>query len=342
MPDHEPRSEDEAARGGFSWRPRQIFDLLKRTGKEWAEDKTPKQAAALAYYTLFALGPLLVLAVSIAGLVFGADAVREAVVGQISRVTGESGGQAIGDAMVGAMDEGSGVVGTILGIAVLLIAATGVFSQLKDTLNRIWEVEHAPVEGWKAKVVDFVRTKMASFAAVLGTGFLLAVSLLLTTAIAAAGTFMSGWMPGGQVVWQVVNVLLQLLILTGVFALLFRFVPDARVAWRDVGIGASVTAVLFLAGQLAIGYYLGTGAVGDRFGAGSAIIVVLVWVYYSALILFFGAEFTQVYANLYGSRVRASDEGVSYKEAVQQEQSHPPQEGVEEGRKPTRGGRGAT
>ena len=339
---HQPRASDDAKRVPFRWRPREIALLLKGALKEFFEDKSPKQAAALAYYTLFALGPLLLLAISIAALAVGQDAAKGAVSRQLAGFLGTSGGEAIDTLLAGADRQKAGIVGTIVGGVLLLFAAGGVFGQLKEALNRVWEVEAKKPDGFGRKVVQAVRKNFLSFVGVIGTGFLLLVSLVASAFLAAAGRYFESILPGSALLWQVLNFVVSFAFVALVFALMFRFLPDARIAWKDVLVGAVVTAILFVAGQFAIGYYLGAGPVADRFGAAGAIVVVLVWVYYSSMIVFLGAELTQVYANVYGSRVRPSREGESYVEAVQERESDPEKEGIEERRAPVgeRGGRG--
>lgn len=312
---------------------REVGPFLKATVREFVEDKVPKQSAALAYYALFALGPLLVLAIGIASLAFGADAAREAVVGQFSRLTGEAGGKAIEDLLGGADRERVGLVGTAVGLVLLLFSAGAVFAQLKEALDRVWEVEARAPEGLGAKVGRAVRKNVVSFVGVLGTGFLLLVSLVLSAALAAAGERLSVAFPAGVAFWAVVNFAVALAVVTFLFACIFRFLPDARVAWRDVWVGAVVTSVLFNVGQAAIGLYLGAGPLGTAYGAASAILVLLVWVYYSSMILFFGAELTQVWANRYGSRVRPAGDAQPLTEAVLEKQDHPSAEGARRGEK---------
>lgn len=340
---HAPRPQDDADRRRFRWRPREVGGLLKATFQEFGEDKTPKQAAALAYYTLFALGPLLVLAIGIAALVFGAETARGAVMGQLESFLGSAGASGVADLLTGADRERVGIVGTVVGVTLLLFSAGAVFAQLKEALNRIWEVDaKKPEGGWRAKAMHAARKNVFSFVGVMGTGFLLLVGLVISALLAAMGDYFAAAFPAAELLWQVVNVLVSLVVVTGVFAAVFKLVPDARVAWRDVTVGALVTAVLFLAGQFVLGYYLGAGPLSTRYGAGGAILVVLVWVYYSSIIVFFGAQFTQVYANRYGSHVRESDDAVSLKRSVMEHQSEPEREGVgNEGKKEGRRGRGA-
>lgn len=276
-----------------------IIDVLKDTFKDFSEDKVPRLAAALAYYTIFSIGPLLLIAISIASILFDSEEVKNQMLGTIGNLVGESGKTAIGDALENANKEGGNVIVASIGIATLLMGASGVFGQLKDALNTIWEVK--PKEG--QGILGIVRERFLSFTMVLGTGFLLLVSLVVSAGIAALGQFLKSVLPGGDIVWQVVNVLITLGILSLMFVVLFKFLPDVQVSWKDVWVGAFITAVLFTVGQVALGLYLGSGSVGSAFGGAGSIVIILVWIYYSALIFFTGAELTQVYARRFGSRV---------------------------------------
>lgn len=325
---HTPRRADDADRRPFRWRPAEILGLAKAAGQEFIEDKAPKQAAALAYYTLFALGPLLLIAISLASLLFSAEAARQAITGQMSGLIGAAGGEAMDTLLEGADRDRAGILGTIIGVVVLLFTAAAVFAQLKETLNRVWEVEAKKPDGWKAKVVFAVRKNLLSFAGVIGTGFLLLVSLLLSTLLALAGRYLETLLPASAIVWQALNFAISFAVVTLVFAAMFKFLPDVRIAWRDVLVGALITAALFVVGQFALGYYLGSGIIAERFGAAGAIVMILVWVYYSGMILYFGAEITQAYANQYGSRVRASDDAVPLPDAIAEHEGRPEEEGL--------------
>ena len=277
-----------------------IFELVRDTFKDWSEDKASRLGAALAYYTIFSIGPLLVIAIGIASLVFGEEAARGQIVGTAGGMVGPEGGKLIEESIKNANQGGGSIYATGLGIALLLFGAAGVFGQLKDALNTIWEVKPKPNLGF----MHTIKERFFSFTMVLGTGFLLLVSLVLNAALAAFGVWLRSFMPGGDVVWQVINAVVALGVVTLMFALLFKFLPDVKIGWKDVWIGALVTAILFLVGQLLLGLYLGSGAVGSAWGAAGALVIILVWVYYSAQIFFLGAEFTQVYTNRFGSRVR--------------------------------------
>jgi membrane protein len=288
--------------------PKQIWRLLKETVKEWGEDKSSRLAAALAYYTVFSLAPLLILVIAIAGLLFDQAAVREQIVQQIQSLVGEDGASIISTALDNANRPGqnSGIIATIISIAVLLFGASGVFAQLQDAMNTVWDVEAAPNNA----ATGFIRKRILSFAMVLSIGFLLIVSLVISAALSAAAAFLSGALPGFDLLWQLLNIVLSLVVLTVLFAMLFKFVPDVRIAWKDVWFGGFITALLFTIGKYLLGLYLGRSSVGSAYGAAGSLVVLLAWIYYSAQILFFGAEFTQVYARRYGSRIEPDDHAI--------------------------------
>ncbi|PSB23008.1 YihY/virulence factor BrkB family protein [filamentous cyanobacterium CCP2] len=277
-----------------------FFPLLKATFSEWSEDKVPRLAAALAYFTVFSLAPLLVISISIAALFFGEEAARGQIVGQIQGLVGQEGAEAIETMIANADQRDGGVVASLIGIVTLLIGASGVFGQLQDALNTIWEVAPKPGRG----IFNFIRTRFLSFGMVLIIGFLLLVSLVVSAALASIGTFMSGMLPDLAPLWELVNFAVSFAAITFLFALIYRVLPDVKIAWGDVWIGAAVTALLFTIGRTLIGIYLGSVAVGSAYGAAGSLVIILVWVFYSAQILLFGAEFTQVYARKYGSHIR--------------------------------------
>ncbi|HUR61219.1 MAG TPA: YihY/virulence factor BrkB family protein [Candidatus Thermoplasmatota archaeon] len=320
---------EHAKQARFRWRPRQVLGLVTKTTQEWAEDKAPKQAAALAYYALFALGPILLIATAVAGLAFGQAAARDAVAQQIGKLVGEGAAEAVQALMAGGLRGGAGVVGLVLGGIALLFGAAGVFGQLREALNRVWEVEEKAVQGWKNKLVTAVRKNFLGFAGVLGVGFLLLMSLLLGAAVQAVATYAQGVLPGGPILWGIVNILLSVGLVAGLFALMYKYLPNARVAWHDVWVGAICTSVLLAIGEFAIGFYLGHGSVATRYGGAGALLIVLLWVYYSSLILFFGAELTQVYANTYGTHIRPSRDGETLQQGIAKRESPPDVEGTE-------------
>jgi membrane protein len=285
---------------------KKLWLLLKDTGNSWLENKVPQLAAALAYYTIFSLAPLLIIVIAVAGLVFGADAARNGLVGQIQSLVGQKGAQAIQTIIAGASRPETGVIATVIGVIVLIIGATGVFTQLQDSLNTIWGVKPRPGQS----ILYLLRSRLLSFGLILGIGFLLLVSLTISAALAAFGDFLRGIILGFTPLLHIVNFLISFGVISVLFAMLFKFLPDAEVAWGDVWMGAVLTAFFFTIGKLLIGLYLGKSSLVSSFGAVSSIIIVLVWIYYSAQILYFGAEFTKVYANRYGSHIKPAAHAV--------------------------------
>lgn len=280
-------------------KPHRLWQLIKEAAADWSHDHAPRLGAALAYYTVFSLVPFLVVVIALIGLVFGQEAAQSEILGQIAELVGEQSAAAIKDMIQRADKPSTGLFATGLAIATLLLGASGVFGQLQDALNTVWGVE--PKEG--RGVWGFIKDRFLSFVAVLGTGFLLLVSLILSSALAAAGKWFSGWLPLPEAVLHVVNFALSFIVITGLFALIFKVLPDAQVAWRDVWVGAALTAALFTIGKFALGLYLGKSNVASGYGAAGSLVLVLLWVYYSAQIVLYGAEFTQVYANRLGDRI---------------------------------------
>lgn len=276
-----------------------IWTLLKDTYHQWSEDKASRLAAALSYYTIFSLAPLLVIAIAITGLVYGQQAAQNQIVGQIQGLVGHNGAQAIQTMIEGARKPSTSIIATIIGIILLLFGAAGLFGQLQDALNTIWEVTPKPNQG----VWAMIKERFLSFTMVLGIGFLLLVSLVISATLSALGVFITGLLPGMDILLQVVNFVVSFAVVTFLFAMIFKYLPDAEIAWRDVWLGAIVTAFLFTVGKFLIGLYLGRSSVTSSYGAAGSLVVILLWVYYSGQILFFGAEFTQVYANKFGSHI---------------------------------------
>jgi membrane protein len=303
--------------------PKAIFELVRDTFKDWSEDKAARLGAALAYYTIFSIGPLLLIAVAIASFVF-ADAQGQ-IVSKIQGVVGKDSADVIAQTMANANKGGANIFATVIGIVTLLLGASGVFGQLKDALNTIWEVQPKPGQGLLATL----RERFLSFTMVLGTGFLLLVSLVVSAGVAALSDFLRSILPGGDIIGFIISIITSLLVVTLMFMLLFKFLPDVKIAWGDVWIGGLVTAILFLVGQFALGLYIGSGAVGTSFGAVSSLVIILVWIYYSTQILFLGAEFTQVYTNKYGSRVRPKENAELVTEDARAQQGMPAKDGKE-------------
>ncbi len=276
-----------------------IKNLIQETYAEWNKDHASRLAAAMSYYTIFSIAPLLVIAIAVAGLVFGREAAMHQVVGQIRDLVGEDGAQVIQSILQNASKTTSGIVATVVGVVTLLIGASGAFGQLQDSLNTIWEVK--PRKGRGVKGV--LRDRLLSFSMVLMIGFLLLVSLILSAFLAGVGKYLSDLLPMSSTVLQAMNFGLSLAVTSFLFALIFKVLPDAIIRWRDVWVGAMVTALLFSLGRFLIGLYLGRSSIGSAYGAAGSLVVLLLWVYYSAQILFLGAEFTQVYARKFGLEI---------------------------------------
>jgi len=289
------------------WSPALWWGLVKDSLSSWIDDYAPSMGAALSYYTVFSLAPLLLIVVSVAGLVFGDEAVRGEVFGQISGLMGPEAAKAVQEMLAGMSRPGTGVVGATVGIVVLLIGATTVFAELQDALDRIWR---APVRNKPGGLWGLVRARLLSFGMILAVAFLLVVSLLASAAISALGKWWGGWFEGWEAVAQAINLVVGFALTTAVFALIYKLMPRVKVGWGDVWVGAAVTALLFSIGRLLIGLYIGKTGVANGFGAAGSVAVVLVWVYYSAQIFLVGAEFTWVYAQRLGSRRGSKAEGV--------------------------------
>lgn len=283
-----------------------VFSLLKETIEDWLDDRAPRLAAALAYYTLLSIAPLVVISIAIAGFFFGPEAARGQIAGEIGAVVGGDAARAVEAVVASARSPEGGVLGTVVGIVVLFFGASGVFVELQSALNTIWEVEPKPGRG----VLGEIRDRFLSFTMVLGVAFLLLVSLVLSAALSAAGRMFSGVLPGGEALWQAVNFVVSYLMIAGLFALIFKYVPDVEVRFRDVWLGALVTAFLFTIGKLLLGLYLGKASVGSSYGAAGSFIAFVVWVYYAAQIVFLGAEFTQVSARRRGAEIKPNENAV--------------------------------
>src|SRR5688572_2901112 len=277
----------------------QIFGTALRA---WWDDDAPRLGASLAYYTLFAIAPVLLVATAIAGMVFGAEAVRGEIVGQLDQLIGRDGAFAVQSLLEGASQRRAGIVATVVGSVAFVVAATGAFLELQAALNTIWRVKPNPGVHLKAFLIDRLR----SFGLVVAVGFLLMVSLAVTAALAALSGWLSGRLPNIPWVLNGATVLVSLIVTTALFALLYRVLPDVQLRWRDVTTGALVTAVLFTIGQQFIGLYLGQSTVTSSYGAAGSIMVLLLWVYYSCQILLFGAEFTRAYAERRGTTLQTA------------------------------------
>jgi membrane protein len=287
-------------------RARIAYQLLKDTVADWSDDEAPRLAAGLAYYTLLSLAPLVVLSISIVGFVFGEEAARGQIAGELSKVVGPEAGKGIEAIVAHANAPEAGTVSTILGVIVLFVGASGVFGELQHALDTIWDVKPRPGRGLKG----VLRDRFLSFTMVLGVAFLLLVSLIVSAVLSAVGAFFSDLLPGGAAMWQALNTLISLGVITLLFMLIFKVIPDVQVGFRDVWLGALVTGVLFSIGKLGLSLYLGRESVTSPYGAAGSLIVLIIWVYYAAQILFLGAEFTQVYARHRGKTIPPSKNAV--------------------------------
>jgi membrane protein len=266
------------------------WTLLKETAVNWSSHKDARLGAALAYYSVFSIGPLILIAIAVAGFAFGQDAVRNEVAGQMRSLLGDTGAQAVEAMLAGASRPQEGLWATLFGIAMLIFAAVGVVVQLKDALNTVWEVD-PPKNGG---IWQFIKTYLVSLAGVLSLGFLLLVSLLLTATLAASTKFIAPYLP--EALLQAAGFLISFGVVTLLFAMMFKWLPDISVSWRDVWVGAGLTAFLFEIGKFLIGFYIGKQGLESTFGAAASLVVLLIWVYYSSQILLMGAEFTHAYA----------------------------------------------
>jgi membrane protein len=285
---------------------RQIWTLAKAAFSSWLDDYAPSMGAALAYYTMFSIAPLLLIVISTAGLVFGEEAVRGEIFGQLRGLMGDQGAQAVQSLLESVSEPKKGMAGTIIGSVLLLIGATTVFAELQDAFDRIWR---APDKDKTGGVLQLIRSRLLSFGIILGIGFLMIVSLVFSAAIAALGKWWGPLFSNLEVIATVLNFVFSFALMTAVFAMLYKFMPRVKIHWKDVWAGATVTALLFTVGKILIGIYIGKSAISSGFGAAGSLVVVLVWVYYSAQIFLLGAEFTWVYAHAHGSRKDESPSG---------------------------------
>lgn len=288
-------------------KPQTVIQILKETFQEWNEDKVPLWAAALAYYTVFSLAPLLIIAIAIAGSVFGEEAARGEIVQQIQGLVGKEGAEAVQAMIQNAQRPGSGgTIATIFGVVALLFGASGVFGQLQDALNSIWEVKPKP----KQALMGFLQSRFLSFASVLVIGFLLLVSLVLSAVLAGVGAYFGNLVSDAVIFARFLNFAISFSVITLLIAAIYKFLPDVELRWKDLWVGAAVTSLLFNFGKYLIGLYLGNSGVTSTYGAAGSLVVILIWVFYSAQIILFGAEFTQVYSRHRGSGIRPSKHAV--------------------------------
>lgn len=272
------------------------ISLLKQTYAKWSEHQAPRLGASVAFYSLLSFAPLLVLIAAIVALVFDRTAAQNAMIDQARQMIGDRGADTVKSLLLNAQKPSSGVLASVIAFLTLLFGASGVFGELRDALNTIWDAQPKDESGWRG----MIKQKLFSFGMVLSVGFLLLVSLILSAGLAFAGKFMGHLLPIPAPVFEAINFVISFAVITVLFALLFRYVPARRIEWRDVWVGAIGTALLFTIGKFLLGLYLGKASVGSAYGAAGSLVAVIVWVYYSAQIFFFGAEFTRVYADAHG------------------------------------------
>ena len=278
---------------------KKIVNIIKVTFSAWIDDKAPSMGAALAYYTVFSIAPLLLIVISIAGLIFGAEAARGEIFAQLQDLMGKTEALAVHGMLESVSKPTESVTATIIGVGLLLIGATTVFGELQDDLDRIWR---APKRTDDSGIFGLIRTRVLSFGMILGIGFLLIVSLIFSAVLAALGKWWAPIFGGMALLGNLINVVLSFVLLTFAFAMIYKIMPRVNINWRDVWMGAVVTAFLFTIGKFLIGFYIGRSDLASGFGAAGSLVVVLVWIYYSAQIFLMGAEFTRIYSFTLGSR----------------------------------------
>jgi len=282
---------------------KRFFDLARKSVTAWSDDYAPSMGAAIAYYTVFSLAPLLLIVIAVAGAVFGRDAVQGEIVAQLQGLIGHDGALAIQGLIKSASKPADGLLAGAISLVVLIVGATTVFGELQSALDRIWQVP----QGTKSGLLSTLKARLLSFGLILGLAFLLMVSLVVSAAVAVVGRLAGDFVPGWEIALQLLNLCISLGITTVLFAMIYKLMPQARIAWKDVWVGAVVTAVLFNVGKLLISLYVGKTSVASSYAAAGSVIVLLVWVYYSAQIFLLGAEFTWVFANEHGSRAGVAD-----------------------------------
>ena len=284
-----------------------VVEIVGETFHEWSEDKASRLSAALAYYTVFSIPPLMVVAIGIASLFTDRATIEEQVVNQAASLMGRQGGEGIQTILQSAEQPGNGeLLPTLFGVALLLFGASGVFTQLQDAMNTIFGVKPDPKRG----IMGLIKDRFLSFTMVLTIGFILLVSLMLSTVLASFGSFVGGLVTEAEILLWILNFIISFGVFMLLFALIFKTIPDIRIAWRDVLVGAAITALLFKIGEYALGFYFERSDPTSAFGAAGSIILLLLWIYYSAQIIFLGAEFTEVYARRVGSGVQPKEDAV--------------------------------
>ena len=276
------------------------WQLVKLTFVEWWNDNTFELAAALAFYTIFSIAPVLLIAVGVASFFLAPETATNRIVSEMQNLVGPQGAQAVRQVIESSRGFGKGIWAVSVGIIMVIIGATVVFGQLQSALNHIWDVKSKPD---RSVIGSLLVDRLRSFSIAICVGFLLLVSLVISAVISALQDYMNNWLPGMPWLWQTANMVTSFVVIAILFAMIYKFLPDVMISWKDVWIGAAVTALLFTGGKYLIGIYLGHTATASAFGAAGSLVVLLFWVYYSSLIVFLGAEFTQVYARRYGSKI---------------------------------------
>jgi membrane protein len=275
-----------------------LWFILKETIREWNDDKVPRLGAALAFYSMLSIGPLLLIVIAMAGLAFGRDAVSGYIFDEIRGLIGDQGASAIQTMLANTSNPKASYIASLIGIVTLLVSATSFFAQLQDALNTIWNVDERENGHW----TWFIKKRLLSFAMIVGIGFLLLIALVISAALSAISAFFEDYIPITFLL-HTVNLVISFSVITVLFAMIFKVLPDVHIKWRDVWIGAAITAILFTFGKFLIGIYLGQSAFSSAYGAAGSLIVVLIWIYYSTQIFFLGAEFTQVYSRYMGAQI---------------------------------------
>lgn len=283
------------------------FSLIKNAGAAFVNDNAFKLSASLSYYTIFALGPLLLIIISLAGIFFGREAVQGKIYKQINGIVGNSAALQIQDIIKNIQHTHATTTGAIIGAVILVIAATGVFTEMQGSINYIWSVRAKPKKGW----LKFLGNRLLSFSLIVGMGFVLLVSLVVNAVLTVLSERLLKFFPHYTILFfHIVNSIVIFVVISGLFAVIFKILPDAIISWKDAIVGAAVTGLFFLLGKFIIGYYVGKSSMGVTYGAAASIVIILSWVYYSSLILYFGAEFTKMYALKSGSGIRPKDTAV--------------------------------
>lgn len=294
------------AKGSIGWFKRK-WKLLVSAVNAFIDDKALKMSASLAYYTVFSMAPLLIMLISFVSLIYGKAAVEGKVFEEINGFVGNNAALQIQQVISKISQSGNSTFAVIVGTATLFIGATGVFIEIQDSLNQIWRVKAKPKKGWKKMIMN----RVLSFSMILGLGFLLIVSLIINGLVLALSNKLNQYFPDITILLvNAFNIILTFIIISALFSIIFKFLPDVKISWKDVRVGAIFTAVLFMIGKFVIGLYIQKVGPGSAYGAAGSLIIILVWVYYTAAILYFGAEFTQVYAECYGGKIEPADYAV--------------------------------